>query len=88
MKPTPEQQDRMVKRLARVEGQLRGVQKLIREAQDCEIILQQMSASRRALDKTFFEMLACMAEACILEEDTASAPARAQELRELLARYA
>ena len=43
-------------RLARVEGQLRGLQKLIDEDADCEKIAQQMAAARKALDKSFFSL--------------------------------
>ncbi|TDR30185.1 metal-sensitive transcriptional regulator [Hydromonas duriensis] len=49
-------------RLARVEGQLRGVQRLIDDEADCEKIAQQLSAARKALDKSFFTMVACMIE--------------------------
>jgi CsoR family transcriptional regulator, copper-sensing transcriptional repressor len=49
-------------RLARVEGQLRGVQRLIDGEQDCEKIAQQLSAARKALDKAFFAMVGCMME--------------------------
>ena len=49
-------------RLARVEGQLRGVQRLIDDEQDCEKIAQQLSAARKALDKAFFTMVGCMME--------------------------
>lgn len=49
-------------RLARVEGQLRGLQRLIDEEQDCEKIAQQLSAARKALDKAFFAMVGCMME--------------------------
>lgn len=49
-------------RLARVEGQLRGVQRLIDEDVDCEQIAQQLAAARKALDKSFFHMVACMIE--------------------------
>jgi CsoR family transcriptional regulator, copper-sensing transcriptional repressor len=49
-------------RLARVEGQLRGVQRLIDDEQDCEKIAQQLSAARKALDKAFFAMVGCMLE--------------------------
>lgn len=52
----------LVVRLRRVEGQLRGVQRLIEESADCEVIAQQLAASRKALDKTFFELLACAIE--------------------------
>lgn len=52
----------MCARLARVEGQLRGVQRLINEDQSCEKIAQQLSAARKALDKSFFAMVGCMIE--------------------------
>ena len=49
-------------RLARIEGQLRGLQKLIQDDADCEKIAQQMAAARKALDKSFFSMVGCMIE--------------------------
>jgi CsoR family transcriptional regulator, copper-sensing transcriptional repressor len=49
-------------RLARVEGQLRGVQRAIKDEQSCELIAQQLSAARKALDKAFFNMVACAIE--------------------------
>jgi DNA-binding FrmR family transcriptional regulator len=56
-------------RLARVEGQLRGVQRLIDDEADCEKIAQQLSAARKALDKTFFTMVGCMIEQGDLPSD-------------------
>ena len=58
----PEKKKAMCSRLARVEGQLRGVQRLIDEEQSCEKIAQQLSAARKALDKSFFTMVGCMIE--------------------------
>ena len=52
----------LIMRLRRVEGQLRGIQKLLDEEADCEKIAQQLAASRKALDKTFFAMVGCMIE--------------------------
>ena len=49
----------LVLRLKRVEGQLRGIQAMIESGADCEKVAQQLSASRRALDKAFFNVLAC-----------------------------
>ena len=49
----------MVVRLRRIEGQLRGIQKMIEDDANCEDIAQQLSASRKALDKAFYNMLAC-----------------------------
>ena len=49
-------------RIARVEGQLRGIQRLIDEDADCETVAQQLSAARKALDKSFYAMVACVIE--------------------------
>lgn len=56
----PERNRALVLRLKRVEGQLRGVQKLIDEDADCEKVSQQLAAARKALDKTFFAMVGCV----------------------------
>ena len=58
----PEKKKALCARLARIEGQLRGLQKLIETDADCEKIAQQMAASRKALDKSFFAMVGCMIE--------------------------
>lgn len=52
----------LVLRLKRIEGQLRGIQAMIEHGADCEQVTQQLSASRRALDKTFFQVVACAVE--------------------------
>lgn len=50
---------RIVTRLARIEGQIRGIQGMIGDNCSCEQVAQQLTAARRALDKAFYEMLAC-----------------------------
>lgn len=52
-------QRKLVLRLRRVEGQLRGIQGMMESGESCEDIAQQLSAARRALDKAFHEMVAC-----------------------------
>ena len=71
------QRNDMVMRLKRVEGQLRGIQAMIEAGEDCEKVVQQISASRRALDKTFFNVLAC----AIQEPGTTGAAAAKNEKR-------
>ena len=53
----------LILRLKRIEGQLRGIQAMIQEGEDCEKVAQQISAGRRALDKAFFNVLACAIQA-------------------------
>ena len=47
-------------RMARVEGQLRGLQKLIQAEAESEKVAQQMTAARKALDKAFFALVATL----------------------------
>jgi DNA-binding FrmR family transcriptional regulator len=60
--------DSMLKRLARVEGQIRGVQRLVREDADCEKVAQQLTAARRALEKAYQEMVGCLIEDEIFDQ--------------------
>lgn len=81
----------LVLRLKRVEGQLRGIQAMIEAGEDCEKVVQQISASRRALDKAFFNVLACAIQAGPAGEAAGASRAGAeQRLRlaaELLAKF-
>ena len=70
----------LVMRLKRIEGQLRGIQAMIDAAEDCEKIVQQVSASRRALDKVFFNVIACA-----IQSDPGDR--KVKEAAELLAKF-
>lgn len=73
---TDEDRAALVLRLKRVEGQLRGIQKMIADQAECEQIAQQLSAARKGLDRAFYEMIACM-----LEHELAPAAGRNARLR-------
>ena len=81
----------LILRLKRVEGQLRGIQVMIEAGDDCEKIAQQLSAGRRALDKAFFNVLACAIQADAPRADgatgRAAADKRLKHAAELLARF-
>lgn len=62
-----ETKEKLIKRLRRIEGQLRGVQSMLDEERDCREIMQQLSAISSAVKSTsrvFFEDYAtlCLAE--------------------------
>ena len=82
----------LLNRLARVEGQLRGVQKLIAladVASDVEAAAQQMAAARKALDRAFVQMLAgAMVTQGANAEDLEQARTSAAQLAGLLEKYA
>jgi CsoR family transcriptional regulator, copper-sensing transcriptional repressor len=56
----PERKRSLLLRLKRVEGQLRGIQKLIEDDSDCEKVAQQLTAARKALDKSFYTLVGCV----------------------------
>jgi DNA-binding FrmR family transcriptional regulator len=80
---------RLVDRLARIEGQLRGLCDMINNEEPCEQIAHQMSASRAALSKVFAELIADELEN--LEHGSAFADpglhARMKMLVKILAKY-
>lgn len=81
--------DALVARINRAEGQLRGIRGLIERDEPCEKIAQQLAAARAALDKVYFEMMACAIERRLSEAPEGDA--QRNELRELtatLAKYA
>jgi len=41
----------LLTRLKRIEGQIRGLQRMIEEERDCAAFIQQLAAARKALDK-------------------------------------
>src|SRR5690606_18253911 len=86
---TEEDRAALMLRLKRIEGQLRGIQKMIADEAGCEQIAQQLSAARKSLDRAFFEMVACMLEHELLPEAGRKAQLRARigEMTGLLARY-
>ena len=83
----PQAKQAMLQRLARIEGQVRAVRRMIDENQECEDIAQQLSAARKALDRAFYEMVACMIRATGGEGDSVR-DAQGEHVARLLARYA
>ena len=80
------QQEAMLNRLARVEGQRRGLLAMIRRGEDCEAIAQQFAASRKALEKAYQQMLACLLEEALLTPEQSPAEALAQ-VRAIFTKY-
>lgn len=79
-------QRKLLHRLRRAEGQLRAVTELVAADAPCEGIAQQLSAVRAALDKAYFELMACaMADAAAAGADARDAIG---ELKDVLVRYA
>jgi len=62
-----ETKEKLIQRLKRIEGQVRGVQAMLEQERDCREIMQQLTAVHSAIQstsRTFFQFyaLSCMAE--------------------------
>lgn len=62
---TPEVQQSMVARLNRVEGQLRGIRRMVQEPRLCVEILQQLAAAEAALNRVSLEIFRYHVDHCV-----------------------
>ncbi|HZG61811.1 MAG TPA: metal-sensitive transcriptional regulator [Anoxybacillus sp.] len=61
--------DKQIKnRLRRVEGQIRGVLKMMEEEQGCKDVVTQLSAIRSAIDRAIAVIVSTNLEHCIRQE--------------------
>ncbi len=73
----------LLNRLKRAEGQLRGIQRMLEEGQDCMDIATQMAAVRKALDSTYVRMTVCFVQQ-ELRARLATEPAQDEQIDALL----
>ena len=71
--------DDVVRRLKRIEGQIRGLQRMMDEEQDCGDVILQLCAARKALDKVGFMMLCHKMQDCMKGSDYTRNPETAME---------
>ncbi|HUZ42614.1 MAG TPA: metal-sensitive transcriptional regulator [Acidimicrobiales bacterium] len=77
------------KRLRRIEGQIRGLQRLVEEDQYCINILDQISATTRALQAVAMKLLGDHLSHCLMEAVTKGGPeadAKVKEAQDAIAR--
>ena len=77
-----EDKEKLLKRLARVEGQVRGVSKMVEEERYCIDVLTQIGAIQAALDKVALGLLDEHTRHCVVDADGAE---RVEKVDELMA---
>jgi len=80
----------LLARLARIEGQVRGVQKMIEDDQYCIDIVTQLNAARRALDGVGLVLLEEHTKGCVreaLSDGRDAGDEKVEELTTTLARF-
>ena len=78
--------DQLLKRLRRLEGQVRGVERMVEEDRYCIDVLTQISAIQAALDKVALGLMDDHARHCVLGADPDSQTAKTEELMSAVAR--
>ncbi len=63
----------LIRRLKRVEGQVRGLQQMLAEGRDCREIVTQISAANRALEQAGFTLVASGLTWCLQHPEQSAA---------------
>ena len=76
----------LVKRLNRIEGQIRGLSKMVTDDKYCIDIITHISAARAALDKVAVELIRDHARHCLSGHNHGKDGTKADELADAVAR--
>jgi DNA-binding FrmR family transcriptional regulator len=80
----------LINRLRRVEGQSRGLQRMIEQGRPCEEIFTQLSATKAALDRVGVLLVSLKMRECLNEEagDEIASPEAVEKALEAFLKYA
>jgi DNA-binding FrmR family transcriptional regulator len=80
----PTQQQALVTRLNRIEGQVRGIKRMVEDPRLCVEILQQLAAAEAALNRISLAVLKAHVEKCVPEGIDLGEDERTRRLNELV----
>jgi DNA-binding FrmR family transcriptional regulator len=72
--------DQLLKRLRRIEGQVRGVERMVEEDRYCIDVLTQITAAQAALDKVALGLLDDHAHHCVMGQEPQRREERTDEM--------
>ncbi|KAF0207253.1 MAG: metal-sensitive transcriptional regulator [Actinomycetota bacterium] len=67
-----EERKRIVNRLKRLEGQIRGLQTMIESGKDCDAVLTQITAAKSALNQVGLHIIGYSMKTCLTEDSARS----------------
>ncbi len=73
----------LLARLRRIEGQIRGLQRMVREGADCREVLQQFAAAKSALEKASLAYFLENLSRCLSQENETEKRLSQRELEEI-----
>ncbi len=75
-----ENKEAVLKRLRRIEGQIRGLEGMVDDDRYCIDVLTQITAVQAALDKVALELLSDHTRHCVVEAPTGEREEKAEEM--------
>ncbi|MFN8163615.1 MAG: metal-sensitive transcriptional regulator [Solirubrobacterales bacterium] len=79
--------DKLLKRLSRIEGQVRGVSRMVEEERYCVDVLTQIGAIEAALDKVALALIDDHTRHCVIEAEGGERVEKVDELMIALGRF-
>lgn len=67
-----EERRKIINRLKRLEGQVRGLQKMLESGQECEPVLTQVMATKSALNQVALHIIGHAMKTCLLTDEDLS----------------
>lgn len=64
--------DDLLRRLRRIEGQVRGIQQMLVDGRECRDVVTQISAANKALEQTGFKLVASGLTYCLNDPEKAA----------------
>lgn len=82
-----DESQKLINRLNRIEGQVRGIKKMIEEERYCVDVLTQVTATRAALDSFGKQLLDAHIHSCVVEDIKSERPGSVDELCQLIGKF-
>lgn len=79
------EQPKLIGRLRRIEGQIRGVEKMVNENRSCREVIQQLVAARSAMDSAILIFSEDYLTMCMRDPEKDDPHKREQMVRDLIA---
>ena len=77
----------ILRRLNRVEGQIRGIIRMVEEEKDCEDVLTQVAAARAAMNRIGIQIITRRMKECFKDDSPASTEEAIAEAIEIFLRF-
>lgn len=84
---TDEERRRIVNRLRRLEGQIRGLQTMVDSGKECDAVLTQVMAAKSALNQVGLLIIGHSMKSCLAASDASTKDEIVEEALSVLLRY-